>query len=200
MSSAKREVTRLLERWAGGDQEALRSLIPLVLEDLRIIARSYLQREGRDHSVEPTELINDVYLRLALQNHVTWENRFQFFAFSSELMRRLLVDHARHHQALKRRGVKVPLDEARYLSDDREANVLELDQALQKLSELDSRQAEIVEMRIFGGWTIDEIAEALEIGTTTVKRDWAAALCWLRREIDRGERRTEASRPWPKAK
>ena len=185
MSTSKREVTRLLEKWSGGSEEALGDLIPLVLEDLRVIARSYLFREGPDHSVGPTELIHDVYIRLANQKNVSWENRSQFFAFSAELMRRLLVDHARHQQAGKRQGVKVELNEALKLPDKRDPDLVELDLALSRLAELDQRQSLIVQMRIFGGWTIEEIAESLDVGTTTVKRDWSTALCWLRRELNR---------------
>lgn len=178
-------MTRLLERWAGGEDEALSELIPLVLEDLRAIARGYLARENRDLSLQPTELIHDVYIRLAGQRAVSWDNRQQFFAFSAQLMRRLLVDYARYRHAGKRRAVKVPFNEALGLPEPAEPDVLGLDEALRALAELDERQSRVVEMRIFGGWSVEEIAEALRISATTVKRDWSTALCWLRRELSR---------------
>ncbi len=181
----KREVTQLLEDWAEGDRDALDRLIPLVVDDLRVIARSYLAREAHGHSIEPTELINDVYIRLAGQRHVSWDNRSQFFAFSAQLMRRLLVDHARRRQAGKRRGVIVPFSEAFALLEEKDPDLIALDDALESLAELDARQSLVVQMRIFGGWTVEEIASGLDIGATTVKRDWSAALLWLRRELSR---------------
>ncbi len=181
----KRDVTQLLGDWAEGDKDALDRLIPLVVNDLRLIAKSYLARESPDHSVQPTELINDVYIRLAGQRQVSWDNRSQFFAFSAQLMRRLLVDHARRRRAGKRRGIKVPFNEALGLFKEKDPDLIALDDALDSLAELDARQSLIVQMRIFGGWTVEEIAKGLGIGTTTVKRDWSAALLWLRRELSK---------------
>lgn len=187
MTSAadKGEVTRLLAQWAEGDGEALGRLIPLVVEELRAIARGYLAREDRDLSLQPTELIHDVYVRLVGQRAVSWDNRKQFFAFSAQLMRRLLVDHARRRRAAKRSAVKVAFEEALAVPELGDAGVLALNDVLGDLEKLDRRQSRIVEMRIFGGWTIEEIAESLEVGLSTVKRDWKAALCWLRRELER---------------
>lgn len=178
------EITRLLENWADGEEGALEALIPQVVDDLRVIARSFLSREVAHHSLQPTELINAVYVKLAGQRKLHWENRAQFFAFASQLMRRILVDHARRKRAGKRDGIKVPFDEALGLaSEDRRTDVLAVHEALEKLAELDERQAQVVEMRVFGGWTFEEIAEALGVGLSTVKRDWKTALIWLRRDL-----------------
>ncbi len=180
------EITRLLEDWADGEDGALEALIPKVVDELRIIARSFLAREHPHHSLQPTELINAVYVKLAGQKKLHWENRSQFFSFASQLMRRILVDHARRKKTDKRYGIKVPFDEGLGLAaEERRTEVLAVSEALDKLAELDERQAQVVEMRIFGGWTNEEIAEALGVGLSTVKRDWKTARAWLRRELSR---------------
>lgn len=138
-------------------------------------------------SLQPTELIGEVCIKLLGQKRVHWENRSQFFAFSAELMRRILVDSARRQLAAKRKAVKVPFEEAFGLSEEKAPDVLGVDEALKELEALNPRQARIVEMRVFGGWTVDEVAEALDIAPMTVKRQWRGALLWLRRELSRDE-------------
>lgn len=182
------EVTKLLRDWSQGDAVALEKLIPLVFEDLRKIAGSLFQRENEAHTLQPTALVNEVYLRLIDQRQVHWQNREQFFAVAAMLMRRILVDYAKRRQTVKRgsRAIKIPLDEAIGIPQaaadlDMEA----LDQALSRLAEIDPRQSRIVEMRFFMGLTHEEIAEVLGIGVTTVKREWKTARLWLFRELSR---------------
>ncbi len=184
--SGKSKITRLLEAWAAGEEEALEKLFPLVVDELRMIARSYVAREAGS-SLQPTELIDEVCIKLLGQKKLHWENRSQFFAFSAELMRRILVDSARRHLAAKRKAVKVPFEEALGLPQEKAPDVLAVDEALKELEALHPRQAQIVEMRVFGGWTVDEVAEALDVAPMTVKRQWRGALLWLRRELSRGE-------------
>ena len=184
--SSKGDVTRLLEDWAKGDAEALNHLFPMVIDELHVIASASLAREGPYPSLQPTELIDEVCLKLLGQKQLHWDNRSQFYAFSSMLMRRILVDHARCRRAAKRDVVKVPFHEALGVPDEALPDILAVDEALKDLEAIDPRQAQIVNMRIFGGWTIDEVAEAMGIGTMTVKRDWGAARLWIRRELSRG--------------
>lgn len=179
----KGEVTRLLEDWAEGDADALDRLFPMVLGELRVIARAALAREGPYHSLQATELIDEVCLKLLNQRSLHWESRSQFYAFSSLLMRRILVDHARRRQAAKRSAIKVPFSEALEVPDDKVPDIIAVDEALKDLEALDPRQARIVEMRIYGGWTIEETAEALGIGSMTVKRGWSSAQLWMRRQL-----------------
>ena len=178
----KGELTRLLEDWANGDADALDRLFPMVLDELRAMARGALAREGDFQFLQPTELVSEVCLKLLKQRAFQWESRSQFFAFSSMLMRRILVDHARKRRTDKRDAVKVSiLDDL--VADEKGPEILALDDALKDLEALDPLQARIVEMRIFGGWTIPQIAAALDVGTTTVKRRWSSALLWLRRHL-----------------
>jgi RNA polymerase sigma factor (TIGR02999 family) len=180
------EVTKLLRDWSQGDALALEKLIPLVFEDLRKIAGGLFQRENEAHTLQPTALVSEVYLRLIDQRQVQWQNREQFFAVAAMLMRRILVDHAKRRQTVKRgsRTVKIPLDEAIGIPQaaadlDMEA----LDEALSRLAEIDPRQSRIVELRFFMGLTHEEIAEIFGIGVTTVKREWKTARLWLFREL-----------------
>jgi RNA polymerase sigma factor (TIGR02999 family) len=172
------EVTRLLLEWSDGDSGALDALMPLVYDELRGLARGYLGRERGDHTLQPTALVNEAYLRLVDQRRVRWQNRAHFFGIAAQIMRRLLVDHARSVRAEKRGGgaTKLELDEALSAStSEREVDLEDLDRALQRLAEIDERQSRIVELRYFAGATNEETAEALGIAVATVKRDWTMA-------------------------
>jgi RNA polymerase sigma factor (TIGR02999 family) len=174
------ELTRILKRWESGDHDALSELMPQVVDALRRIARGYLRREP-GHTLAPTALVNELYLRLAARRTVRWTNRAQFFAFAATAMRRILVDHARLRDAAKRGdgALRVTLDPRVAASGPREVDLLALDQALVALARMDPRQARVVELRYFGGLTVREAAEVLEVGEATVVRDWASARAWL---------------------
>ncbi len=175
------DVTALLLDWNEGSRQALDSLMPLVADELKKRARSYFQNERGDHTLQPTALVNELYLRLLDRRQASWQSRVHFFAFASRVMRRILVDHARGHQASKRGGgaVTITLDDSLALVAGAQVDLLALDQALDRLAELDSDQARIVELRFFGGLSIPETAAALEIGEATVNRRWASARAWL---------------------
>src|SRR4051794_40877212 len=186
MSTPTSEVTQLLQDWSQGDASALEKLIPLVFEDLRQIAGRLFQRESDAHTLQPTALVNEVYLRLMDQRKVHWQNREQFFGVAALLMRRILVDYAKGRQAAKRgSGVpNVPLDESIAVPElMRDVDVVALDEALSRLAEIDPRQGRIVELRFFVGLSHEEIAEILKISVTTVKREWRTARLWLFREL-----------------
>jgi RNA polymerase sigma factor (TIGR02999 family) len=175
-------------RWRAGDSEALRSLIPLVYEELRRVAHYHLQAQRDGHTLQSTALVNEVYLRL-MKQEPRLENRAHFFAVASRLMRQILVDYARNRHAAKRdAGWKLTLDEAVALPSRRDLDLVTLDDALTELSRLDPQQGRIVELRYFGGLSIEETAQVLDISPATVKRDWATARIWLHRELDRGVR------------
>ena len=180
-ASPQQQVTQLLCDWRSGDGDALEKLVPLIQPELQRLAHHYMSRERAGHTLQTTALVNDAYLRLADDSHPQWQNRAHFFAAAAQLMRRIMVDHARRRQALKRGGgaLMVELDEARVATESRAAELLELDEALEKLALFDRRKAEVVEMRYFGGLTMEEIAEVLKIHVNTVTRDWAAARAWL---------------------
>ncbi len=186
MSPPPRDVTRLLKQWSQGDASALAELMPLVFDDLRQIARRQFQAEPTDHTLQPTALVSEVYLRLSGQHSVHWDNRRQFFAFAATLMRRILVDHAKGRNAAKRgKGLPdLPLDETIAVPGGG-VDIVALDEALSRLSALDERQGRIVEMRFFVGLTNEEIAEVLGISLTAVKRDWRTAKIWLLHELTR---------------
>ncbi len=186
-SSSKNEVTQLLLDWSAGDEQALKRLIPIVVEDLRRRAAGYLRRERRGHTLQPTALVNEVYLRLVDQKRVQWRNRAHFFGVAAQLMRRILVDHARAHQAEKRGGwiEKVALDEAVDALVERDIDVIALDEALARLSGLHQRKGRVVELRFFAGLTLDETAEVLGVTRATISRDWRGAKAWLARELRR---------------
>jgi RNA polymerase sigma factor (TIGR02999 family) len=182
------EVSALLVRWGNGDQQALGRLMPLVYGRLRRLARAHLRNERPDISLQGTDLVHEAYLHLAKQHSPDWENRKQFFAFAAHVMRRILVDHARKHEADKRVGskMKVPLDEAAEAMAAPERSQLEilaLDCALDQLTKLDGRQGQIVELRFFGGCSIAETAELLGLSDATIKREWITARAWLKRAI-----------------
>jgi RNA polymerase sigma factor (TIGR02999 family) len=175
----------MLLDWSRGDQEALNRLIPIVYGELRLRAARYLRRERPGHTLQTTALIHEAYLRLVEQRQVRWQNRAHFFAIASQLMRRILVDHARQRDAAKRGGpdLRLTLDEAMAVSDGRDVNLLVLDEALTRLAEIDSRQSRVVELRYFSGLSIEETAEVLDVSPATVKLDWSMAKAWLRREM-----------------
>ena len=185
------EVTALLKAWNHGDSEALEELIPLVMSDLRRMALHHLAKERPEHTLQPTALINEVYLKLAKRSDVNWQDRRHFFATLGTLIRRILVDHARRRSTEKKGGgkVHVSFDEALGRgatldgAGDREEAIVELDRALGHLAELDPRQVQVVELRYFAGLTIDETAEALAISPMTVKREWKTARLWLLNEL-----------------
>ena len=183
--SSSHQVTQLLSDWSRGDPKAREELMPLVYGELRRLAQSYLRRERSDHTLQATALVHEAYLRLVEQNDVQWNNRGHFFAITAQAMRRILVDHARGHQAAKRGGEeeKIPIEDAFALSNDRPDAFLALDESLRRLAEVDSRQEQIVELRVFAGMSVDEIAGVLKISTATVKRDWTMAKAWLALEL-----------------
>ena len=175
----------MLIDWTHGDTEAPAKLMPLVYDELRQLARQYLQRERPDHTLQATGLVHEAYLRLVDQSTASWENRAHFFGVAAQLMRRILVDYARSHRAEKRGGGwdKLAFDEAIAPSAERSVDLVALDDALKDLLALDPRQSQIVELRFFGGLTNEEVGEVLDISPRTVKREWRMAKAWLRREI-----------------
>jgi RNA polymerase sigma factor (TIGR02999 family) len=184
MGPRPESVTELLQAWGQGDAEAAERLVPLVYGDLRRRAARYLRKEAAGHTLQPTALVHEAYLRLVGQDP-TWRNRSHFFAVASTLMRRVLVDHARRRHTAKREGVRVVLDEAMDAAAARGLDVVELDEALSELSALDARQARIVELRFFGGFTEEEAGDVLGISPATVRRDWSVARAWLFRRMSR---------------
>ena len=175
--------TALLVRWKNGDSGALDQLLPLVYDELRRLARYYLQRERSEHTLQSTALVHEAYLRLVDQN-VDWQSRAHFFGIAAQMMRRILVDHARSRNAAKRGdGLKVTLDENMALAEAQSLDVLALDRALAELSKLDEQQGRVVELRFFAGLSIEETAEAMSISAATVKREWAMAKAWLSRTM-----------------
>jgi len=183
--TSSHKVSELLVRWRGGDNEALASLIPLVYGELRKLARGYLRRERPDHTLQSAALVHEAYLRLAGKASLDLENRAHFFAVAARLMREILVEHARNRGAAKRgAGVaNISLDDALGIPEQKNVDVLLLDQALKRLEQLDERQCRVVELRFFAGLSIEETSEALAISAATVSREWTTARVWLRREI-----------------
>ena len=183
------DITQLLVAWSGGDKAALNQLVPLVYEELRRQAANYLRRERPGHTLQTTALIHEAYLRLVDQKSVQWQNRAQFFGIAAQLMRRILVDHARTKHRAKRGGsaVQVSLTDATVVAKDASLDLIEIDEALNRLAEIDEQQAKIVELRFFSGLNVEETAAALNISPATVKRDWSVAKAWLHREITRDE-------------
>ena len=181
-------VTQLLVKWSKGDPNALDALVPLIYNELRRLARHYLQQEKQGHTLSSTALVHEAYLRLVNQRGVTWQNRAHFFGVASQMMRRILVDHARKRAAVKRGGnaFTLALDDASWAADSRQVDLVALDDALVGLAKLDERQSRLVELRFFGGLSIEETSEVLGVSTPTVKRDWASARAWLFRELSRG--------------
>lgn len=184
MTPRVEDVTSLLIASSNGDQEALNRLLPLVYDELRRLANRYLHRERVDHTLQPTALVHEAYLRL-IDQKVTWANRAHFFGVAAEMMRRILIDHARTRQAAKRGsgGMKISLDDILEISDERAADLIALDEALKALAEFDQQKARVVELRYFGGLSIEETAEVMGVGTATITRQWRLAKAWLYHEL-----------------
>ena len=185
--AAVKDVTQLLLAWNRGDQSALEKLIPLVHDELHRLARRYMRRERAGHTLQTTALVNEAYLRLIDADNVHWQNRAHFFAISAQLMRRILVDFARSRNYAKRGGAahRVSLDEARDLAGERGSDLVALDDALSGLARVDERKSRVVELRFFGGMSVEETAEVLQVSPETIMRDWKFAKVWLLREMER---------------
>ena len=182
---APHQITKLLKQWSNGDQEALEQLMPLVYAELHRLAHQHMRREKAGHILQTSALINEAYLRLANESQLQWENRNHFFGIAARLMRRILVDEARRRNSAKRGGaaMQVSLHEAMTRPEQQAANVVALDDALKRLEAIDSRQGEIVELRFFGGLSIEETAAVLKVSPATVNKDWAFARAWLREQM-----------------
>jgi RNA polymerase sigma-70 factor (ECF subfamily) len=183
--SSPSEITTLLIDWSKGDKSALDRLFPLVERELHRLAHSYMRREDPDHTLQTTALINETYLRLIDQNKVQWQNRAHFFGIAAQIMRRILLNYARDHHRKKRGGhaVQVSLSDVAIMSEAKSSELIALDEALEKLALVDDRKSRVVELRYFGGLSVDETAEVLGVSTVTVNRDWKMARAWLSREI-----------------
>lgn len=180
-------ITELLIDWGKGDQAALEKLMPLVYNELRRLASNYLRRERASHTLQPTALVNEAYLKLVDQRNAKWQNRAHFFGISAQLMRRILVDHARQHQAAKRGGTnqqRLSITSAEQVAKQPEIDLLALNEALDELAKMDKQQGQIVELKFFGGLSIEETAEVLGVSHATVERDWKMARAWLRRQLE----------------
>jgi RNA polymerase sigma factor (TIGR02999 family) len=180
-------ITQLLARWSSGDQSALEELMPLVYDELRKLAGRYLRQERANHTLQPTALVNEAYLKLVDQRSPRWQNRAQFFGIAAQLMRRILVDHARVKRAEKRGGPdqqQLSITGVQILAIKPDLDVLALHESLEALTTMDQQQGRIVELKFFGGLSIEEIAEVLGIGHATVERDWKLARAWLRRKLE----------------
>jgi RNA polymerase sigma factor (TIGR02999 family) len=179
------EVTQLLGRWSGGDRQAFDDLMPLVYEELRRMAHRHMANERADHTLQATELVNEVYLKLKDERAGRWQNRAQFFGLAAQMMRFILVDYARRNTRAKRGGgaQQVTLDEAMLVSNSNAGEMIALDEALQKLEQFDKRKSEVAVMRFFAGLTVEETAKALSVSVETVMRDWRLARAWLQKEL-----------------
>jgi RNA polymerase sigma-70 factor (ECF subfamily) len=186
-AAASMEITQLLLAWNEGDQDSLEKLIPLVDSELHRLAKHYLEQERPGHLLQSTALVNEAYMRLVDWKKVSWQNRAHFLGISALLMRRILVDFARSRNSLKRGGAMraVSLEEAAVIAEERDADFVALDDALTSLAAIDPRKSKLVELRFFGGLSVEETAEVLAISTRTVKREWSLAQAWLHREISR---------------
>lgn len=191
--SSTPDVTQLLKQWSGGDRDALEQLLPLVYRELHLLAERYLRRERSDHTLQATALVHEAYLKLIDQREVRWQNRAHFYGVAAQAMRRILVDHARGHMAAKRGsgGVKLSLDDEQnpvaVVSSEKAEEMVALDDALNRLAERDQQQARIVELRFFGGLSIEETAEVLGVGTATVIRKWRTARAFLYSHVQGGD-------------
>lgn len=185
MASDSDNVTRLLLEWGDGNQQALEALVPLIYKELRNLAHNFLYRERPGHTLQTTALVHEAYLKLIDQNDARWQNRAHFFAIAAQAMRRILIDSARKHAAAKRGGPQeeLSLDEVADIALEPDSNLLKLDEALNELAKIDPRQSRIVELRYFGGLTIEETAEVISVSPATVKREWMMARAWLHQEI-----------------
>ena len=181
-------VTRLLREWHAGDEHALERLLPIVEAELRRLARAYMARERRGHTLQPTALVNEAFIRLVDAQDIDWQNRTHFIAICARLMRRVLVDYARA-RGYQKRGAgarKITLTGARAMTPELNVDLMALDEALERLAAVDERKANVVDLRFFGGLSVEETASALHVSTDTVKRDWRLAKLWLLRELERG--------------
>lgn len=180
-----KDVTALLNDWSKGDQEALNKLMPLVYDELHRLASHYLRRERPGHTLQTTALVHEAYLKLVDQKSANWQNRLQFFSAAANVMRHVLVDYARRRKAFKRGGdyCRLSIDKAIISSEEKDADLLDLNEALNSLAAMDLQQSRVVELRVFGGLTVEETAEALGISPRTVKREWSMARAWLHRQI-----------------
>lgn len=183
--SSPPDITALLVDWSKGDKTALDKLFPLVERELHRLAHSYMRRENRDHTLQTTALVNEAYLRLVDQKNTRWQNRAHFFGIAAQIMRRILLNYARDRQRMKRGGdaIQVSLSEAELVSGTKASELIALDEALDRLSAIDERKAKVVEFRYFGGLSVEETAEVLQVSSITVTRDWNMAKAWLAREI-----------------
>jgi len=182
---SRHDVTDLLIDWSNGDQEALNELMPLVYDELRRLASRYLRRERPGHTLQTTALVHEAYLKLVDQKNANWQSRVQFFAAAAQVMRHILVDYARNRRALKRGGdqFRLSLDEAALAGNEKDADLLALNEALNSLALMDPQQGRVVELRVFGGLTVEETAQALGMSPRTVKREWSTARAWLHRQM-----------------
>jgi len=189
-----KDISKLLRAWSEGDQSALNGLTPIVYDELRRLAHRYMERERPDHTLQTTALVNEAYVRLVDYKRMQWQDRAHFFAVSAQVMRRVLVDYARSHNVKRGRGVqRVTLDEVAVVRGDRTGDLVALDDALNALARLDPRKVRIIEMRFFGGLSVEETAEVLKVSSATVRRDWSIAKFWLYRELGGGN--TDGFRP-----
>jgi len=185
MTRSRKDVTDLLIEWGKGDQEALNKLMPLVYDELHRLASPLLRRERAGHTLQTTALVHEAYLELVDQRNVNWQNRVHFFNVAAQAMRHVLVDHARRRRALKRGGdfCRLSIDKAVISSEEKDADLLDLNEALNSLAAMDPQQSRVVELRVFGGLSVEETAEALGISPRTVKREWSMAKAWLHRQL-----------------
>ena len=183
------DITALLVDWNNGDKSAMERLLPLVEKELHRLAHAYMRREDPNHTLQTTALINETYLRLVDQRRVQWQNRAHFFGIAAQIMRRVLLNYARDQNRLKRGGkvIHVSLSQASVMPAEKDREIIALDDALNRLEAVDERKAKVVELRFFGGLTIEEVAEVLKVSTVTVLRDWAFAKAWLSREMQNGQ-------------
>jgi RNA polymerase sigma-70 factor, ECF subfamily len=194
---AQHDVTLILKEWSNGDPNAAERLMPFVYNELRRLARSFLAGERHEHTLQPTALVNEAYLRLVDQTRVNWQNRTHFYSIAASMMRRVLIDHARGHATEKRGGgaVHLSIDDLQLPIEQRAASLLALDEALDKLGQFDERKCKVVEMRFFGGLADEEIAQILDVTTRTVLRDWKTARLWLYRELTESQPTRPVSNP-----
>jgi RNA polymerase sigma factor (TIGR02999 family) len=185
VSEERKEISLILKDWSGGKRESADKLLSLVYDELRRIARQYLRKERADHTLQPTALVHEAYMKLIDISDVSWQDRAHFFAVASNVMRHILVDHARARAAEKRGGERerIALEDAVNLSDKADVDLLALDEAMRQLAEFDAQQSKIVELRFFGGLTIEETAHVIGISPATVKREWTMAKAWLFRRM-----------------
>ena len=183
--SSTSEITGLLVDWSNGDQSALEKLLPLVERELHRLAHSYMRRENPDHTLQTSALVNEAYLKLVDQKKTHWQNRAHFFGIAAQIMRRILMNYARDQHRAKRGGkaVQVSLSQVAVMSEEKSEELIALDEALQRLTEIDERKSQVVELRYFGGLSIEETAEVLKVSQITVMRDWKYAKAWLARAI-----------------